>query len=247
MGWTLKMKLEIGPEELNRCYIFKKLLNHVVSQNRFVLDSELQNEINQIIGFIKTNCACTLEEGDKLYRARIHDRIFEQYKCFPNEEMIGPPPEKAKDGRLNPKGIVYLYTALEEETCVYENRPWIGAELTVVRFVLRKKINIIDVTECFEVPNGQTDLFFAWITEIKKLFSKPVYLDDSLEYLPTQYISETIKSLNFDGIKYRSSINENGNNLALFSNNVVDIEYKYKIKINKIKYEFEESIYAPDP
>ena len=39
------------------------------------------------------------------------------------------------------------------------------------------------------------------------LFSKPVKSgDDTLDYIPTQYISEYVKNLNYDGIVYRSSL-----------------------------------------
>ena len=47
--------------------------------------------------------------------------------------------------------------------------------------------------------------------------SRPVSTTDSeLEYLPSQYICEFIKLENYDGILYKSSVNNPGFNLVLF-------------------------------
>jgi len=40
--------------------------------------------------------------------------------------------------------------------------------------------------------------------------------DQILDYIPTQYISEFIKSLGFDGVEYQSSLNSEGYNIAIF-------------------------------
>jgi hypothetical protein len=49
--------------------------------------------------------------------------------------------------------------------------------------------------------------------------AKPLRRSDSpLEYLPTQYISEFIKSERYQGVKYLSTMNPDGYNLALYDN-----------------------------
>ena len=40
--------------------------------------------------------------------------------------------------------------------------------------------------------------------------------DLALDYLPTQYISDYVKSLGYDDIKYKSTLSEEGNNYAVF-------------------------------
>lgn len=46
-------------------------------------------------------------------------------------------------------------------------------------------------------------------------FPKP-YNGQQEEYLPTQYLAETIKNMGFDGIRFKSSLNANGINIVLF-------------------------------
>lgn len=35
--------------------------------------------------------------------------------------------------------------------------------------------------------------------------------------MPTQYLTETIKNMGFDGIRFKSALNSNGINIVLFS------------------------------
>ena len=63
--------------------------------------------------------------------------------------------------------------------------------------------------------------------------SKPHRRHDSdLDYLPTQYVSEFIKSMGFDGIEYKSSLYPEGYNLAIF--NTEKFECK-KVELYDIK------------
>ncbi|WP_439287803.1 RES family NAD+ phosphorylase [Lonepinella sp. BR2904] len=47
--------------------------------------------------------------------------------------------------------------------------------------------------------------------------SKPRRYYSELDYLPTQYVSEWIKSMGYDGIEFRSSLHKNGMNLTIFN------------------------------
>lgn len=51
---------------------------------------------------------------------------------------------------------------------------------------------------------------------IGKEIAKPLRNDNSLDYLPTQYISDYIRSKKYDGIEYVSTMHPNGLNLAVF-------------------------------
>jgi hypothetical protein len=54
-------------------------------------------------------------------------------------------------------------------------------------------------------------------SDINDAFSKPVRRsDDSLDYIPTQILSELFKSNGLDGVAYKSSYGEAGCNMALF-------------------------------
>mgnify|MGYP003977802717 FL=1 len=70
-----------------------------------------------------------------------------------------------------------------------------------------------------------------------KELSKPIIpREANLEYLPTQYLCEMIKGLNFDGIIFRSSVSE-GDNYVLFSDNKLNIikTFQYEITDTNIK------------
>ena len=52
---------------------------------------------------------------------------------------------------------------------------------------------------------------------IHDAFSKPAQRgDESLDYIPTQILSELFKSNGLDGVAYKSSYGEAGYNMALF-------------------------------
>ena len=64
----------------------------------------------------------------------------------------------------------------------------------------------------------------SFIDKLEQELSKPRRRSDSeLDYLPTQYLSELIKSMGFDGIEFKSSLYQNGVNLAIFN------PHKFKI------------------
>jgi len=53
--------------------------------------------------------------------------------------MGAPPNEKVSDGRGNPKGISYLYTANSIETAIYEVRPYLEDKITVAEGITKKR------------------------------------------------------------------------------------------------------------
>ncbi|MFN3021988.1 RES family NAD+ phosphorylase [Chryseobacterium sp. TY3] len=56
-----------------------------------------------------------------------------------------------------------------------------------------------------------------FIQKLEQELAKPHRRSDSdLDYLPTQYISEFIKSMGYDGIEFQSAQNKEGYNLAVF-------------------------------
>jgi hypothetical protein len=56
--------------------------------------------------------------------------------------------------------------------------------------------------------------------------------ENELDYLPSQYLCEFIKSIGFDGVEYRSSLYEGGFNIALFDDNKVNC---IKVKTIQVK------------
>ncbi len=69
--------------------------------------------------------------------------------------------------------------------------------------------------------------------------STPVDPDKSkIEYLPTQYISEYIKSRGFDGIMFNSAMGS-GFNIVLFNENKAEIKKIETFVLNNIIYDYD--------
>lgn len=107
---------------------------------------------------------------------------------------------------------------------------------SVGSFELKKDIKVVDLSymENFSPFSNGYDLTWVAVNieHLKKIgreIAKPLRRQDSiLDYLPTQYISDFINHLGYDGIKYKSTLTPNENN---FNCNKVEVYH-----INKLKY-----------
>lgn len=76
-----------------------------------------------------------------------------------------------------------------------------------------------------------------FIQTLQKEISLPIRkLDKQLDYIPTQYISEFIKSLGFDGVEYQSSLYSDGYNLAIFNPEKLDCRTTQVYEIENIEF-----------
>ena len=83
----------------------------------------------------------------------IDDEIVEIIGTVPTavgKERMTPRRDKAKEGRINPKGIACLYVAEDKETAMGEQRPWIRSLITVATFKAARNLSIIDCTLDYE-------------------------------------------------------------------------------------------------
>lgn len=144
---------------------------------------------------------------------------------------MGPPPStKVNGGRVNPTGISVLYLSNSQETTLYEIRAGVYDYVTVGRFRLKKDIEVINLANIDRIsPFIGIDYgfdFMQYATNIGHLkmigqeIAKPLRNDNALDYLPTQYISDYIRSKGYDGIEYISTMCKNGVNLAVFDQNL---------------------------
>lgn len=163
-----------------------------------------------------------IPKGRKFYRARISSTSA----GFPLKEMKNPPPNIAKAGRANPEGISYLYLSSSIKTTMYETRASLFDYVSVATFRLEEHLKIIhlsqetyDIFRLAEIEQlGEVILHGSFINKLEEELSKPKRRSDSdLDYLPTQYLSELIKSMGIDGIEFRSSLHGEGYNLAIFN------------------------------
>ena len=191
----------------------------------------------------------------------------DEQPCPISPHEMGPPPKHlAKAGRLNSEGIPYLYLATNIETAVSEVRPWITSELSIGFFKVLSDLRIVDTSNdkpknslyLYEFVNADQQALdirkrptksytsrekeeYVW-GDINSAFSKPVSPSDSpMKYLPTQYLSERLKMEGYDGIAYKSSLSQDGYNIALFDSLKTKCVSCRMFEVKQVKCEYEES------
>lgn len=165
--------------------------------------------------------------------------IFEKKKAtsfwgYDKENSFVPIDHKVvNNGRANPLQIIYLYCADEPITAASEVRGIIEDYISIAQIELLEDLKIVDLT--YELINNvqEEDQFLAYL--LLESFRKP-NRGEEFQYIPTQYISEYIKSLGFDGIKYCSSLYPRGRNYAIFN-------YDKCVPINSSLYSVEDVCY----
>ncbi|MBK5458049.1 RES family NAD+ phosphorylase [Peribacillus sp. TH27] len=178
--------------------------------------------------------------GEVLYRARISD---EDGYAFDN--MGAPPSGKASDGRANPLGISCLYLASDNETTLHEIRASVYDYVTIGKFELLEDIDVVDFIALDKISpfSGiNTELHAINKEHLRKIsneIAKPLRRSDSsLDYLPTQYITDFVKSKGHKGIRYKSTRNEKGYNLAVFNDELFECKEVNVFDVKSIKYDF---------
>jgi hypothetical protein len=237
---------------------------YLCETNRFILSDYWDNFIKTIVETSEKR-AKILKKGVTLVRARIGTEwvTFDdggEQPCPISPHDMGPPPKNiAKEGRLNSKGIPYLYLSTNEETAISEVRPWIGSEITLGYFKILEDLKIVDTSideskfySKYEIDLDSEEMRpisysstekekYIW-GYINSAFSRPMSPSESkFKYLPTQYLSEKFKTIGYDGIAYKSSLSEKGHNICLFYPDKAKCHYCNMFAINKIKYKYEQS------
>lgn len=213
--------------------------NEIKEINRFhIKNFNLEN-----FSYFLSRISSKLKKNFTLYRGRICLNE-EGYKL---EDMGAPPKKLSKNGRLNPEGISCLYLAEDKDTVLLESRAIKHDFITIGKFNLQKDIDIIDLTllnkisPFFDLENILKQAINQNILkDIVKEISKPKRkLDSSLDYLPSEYISEYIKSLGYEGIKYKSTLKSNGINYAIFNEENFKCEEVKTYEVKEISHSYE--------
>ena len=205
--------IDVKPMELT----WDRLTDEIKYINRFHLKNLLDlSKLEIILGRYRKR----IHKGKKYFRARISDR-----HGFSKENMLNPPSIKAKSGRANPEGISYLYLADKIDTALYETRSTLYDYVSIGEFRLNENIEVLNiggdnVDLAFLAESEELEDFLIHESFVKNLeshLSKPRRRSDNeLDYLPTQYLCEFIKSIGFDGVEFQSSLYSKGYNLAIF-------------------------------
>lgn len=184
-------------------------------QNRFFSYGINDSVMQPFLNLVKK----THKKGSIFYRAR----IAPNEEGFPLDKMGAPPKGKATSGRANSEGISCLYLSDSEETTLHEARVGEYDYVSIAQFEAVEDVEVVNIALLSEIsPFLGSDItqLAVNLSNFKRLgkeVAKPMRRhDSSLDYLPTQYLCDYIKSLGYAGFEYKSSMNEGGSNVAIF-------------------------------
>ncbi len=221
-------------------YRWDDFVQGIKNVNRF--HSDFINT-EKLLVFLK--CARKMHhKGETLYRSR----MCPNEKGFTRKSMGPPPANKAKGGRVNPTGISVLYLSDSKETTLYEIRAGVYDYVTVGSFRLQRDIEVINlagvdrISPFIGIDSGFDAVQYAVNIDHLKMIAqevaKPLRNDNVLDYLPTQYISDFIRSKGYDGIEYISTMCRNGTNLAVFDPSLFKCTGTNVYDIDSITYSY---------
>ena len=229
------------------------VLKSQISDNRFFGNELLLKLLYFYIFNWKTSFIIRdyIKEEQILYRSRIYtesdgddrwenntDEMFKGY----NEKNSGAP-ETPGENRCSPKFIKCLYASNNVETSICEVSPSQGDYVSVADIKILQTLNIVNfnitITAAYEAYDRRAKWVNDFIFSISNLFSASIREDKKEEYLLCQYISEYIRLLGFDGIRYKSAkSNCCGENYSIFSLDKCKPISSKLYKVTNVEYDF---------
>jgi hypothetical protein len=221
-----------------------QLSKHLKEKRRFTITDEVLSHFIEFLPAVLETIEVSIPSKKILYRSRLGPgRSLKPYPC---DKMGSPSPEKTiMGGRANPPNIPFLYLADDKETSILESRPWKGAYVSVAEFETARNLRIADLTIDLLVKHpfacGDELRFEVHARQVLKQLgdelSKPLHPQTkSIDYIPTQYLTEIVRNLGFDGMIYRSALG-NGKNIVIFDQkktecrNVMLYQVDFEIKL----------------
>lgn len=233
-------------------YDFWNFRREVTRNRRYIRSLESEN----FLSIVAATCLSRIREipAPKIFwRAQnghglqYEENIDAQVECPFDPERMKPLSDRSPEGRINPKGIPFLYLSNNLETAISECRPWVGGLVSAGQFRTIKDLKIVDCTvhtkeKYFvfeEVP--EAELEEAIWSQIDNAFSQPTTRsDDTAEYVVTQVLAELFREKGYDGVAYRSA-NGSGFNLAFFDLGSAKLINCGLYKVKKVKVDFDET------
>ena len=205
-----------------------------------------ENDLGDPLEFACEELAVSYEEGQVLYRARIHEERSRSEKYIPNE-LSAPSPAKARAARANRAGEPVLYLASDLETALSEVRAWRGAAVAIARVKIIRRLEIINLLD-LEFPESPFfEEHFEWKIELAGLFhrfaeelSRPVIPgEEERLYIPSQHLCDLFQASRYDGVAYPSAMGT-GHNLVLFNPSDAEPLNVTYYRIQGVTYDFNE-------
>lgn len=224
--------MSVDNEEFKKAYeMWNSFKDEVLHKNRFFVKHEVLDFLRLFAEKNRKN----IEKDKTLYRARLYSvhpfldlfnkSLYGDGQLTPSQKegfwgynesdsFIPPNNDQVNDGRANPAYIKYLYTAEDPYTALVEVRPYLKSKVSIAEINVNETLNVADFSYA-SFPNYdgfEKHLIYLIMAD----FSNPTD-SDKKSYIPTQYISEYIKTLGFDGIRFTSSLNGAGRNITIFN------------------------------
>lgn len=239
---------------------YGEFARRVRHQSRYVWDEHVKAFIGTVLATLKDRDV-VLKKGTPLYRAQLGIDYVSFDKNRPDEPSgynaarMKPRPNRSTEGRANAAGVSVLYLGTTEQNVISEVRPWVGAEISVAQFELKRNLRTLDLTR----GHGKSSLTMlvdhlvngtpltteqretaVWI-DIDNAFSRPVTkTDDAADYVPTQILAEVFRSAGYDAIGYKSQFGENGFNIIVFNPDDADVLNCAPYQVKRLDVSFEE-------
>jgi hypothetical protein len=224
-------------------YSWDDFVTLIKTENRFHTKHFKTEVLDIICSYVKK----IYKSGTIFYRARISGK-----DGLSKLEMGAPPHKFATAGRVNPEGISYLYLGSDKTTTLNEIRAGLHDYVSIASFKLKKEISVVDLTR-IDTITAFSDLDFtqhainkAHLKRINSEIAKPLRRQDShLDYLPTQYICDYIKTIrsngdpDYSGIEFKSTMNKDGFNLAIFDGSLFECEDVTVYDVQELTYSVE--------
>ena len=244
---------------------YRRFANQIRNKRRFLHSPEVSAFLEAVCQGSK-NRLVTVPTGTSLCRAQVghseaprrlgSDPVWVEAP-YPPERMI-PSKKNASEGRINPRGIAYLYLASDQKTAISEVRPSAEMLVTVAWFETTSKLTLVNLSrqKGEDAPTGLLSIAMAirenqgplsqeqvdamnW-AQIDNAFSQPVDPSDQhLQYVPTQVLAESLIDRDYDGIIYKSGLSEEGHNIALFNVTSAQFVSAGLFRITHVDYQFE--------
>lgn len=183
-----------------------------------------------------------VNERESFFRARVSEAPLDA------NQMGCPPRERVTGGRANPLGIPYLYVADNLQTCISEVRPSNSSCVYVSEVTPVRELSVLDLSSprklCSASAFGEEQLsavlgFLGLLELFSEELSKPVRPENGhLDYIPTQFLCEFIKSeAKFDGLIFNSSFGDGKNFVFFDGDTLVPAEPKMYV-VNRTVHEY---------
>lgn len=228
--------------------VWETFKNECMHVNRFFDLGSEENFRETLLSYLNPifkNMEINLKTNSILYRSRsIENGFFDNKVSIDWNTELGPAPYKySGNNRMSPAGISYMYLSDNRDLTLAEIRNDTNCIIYTGVFKTVKDLRLLDLTDedSFKLKSIFSEEYRhedRWKAKFIKRFieeiSKPIKESDSvLEYVPTQVLSEFIRKIGFNGIRFKSSKDYIKNNFVFFCGPSEEREY-YKLNKNAI-------------